>query len=55
MEMLTTGDQCGELKARDADVVITPWVQERLVFERTFRAQIGPSGGDRGYTAITGT
>lgn len=31
-----------------------PWPQNRIVNEKKFTARIGPTGGKRGYTAITG-
>lgn len=31
-----------------------PWPQLRIINEKTFTARIGPTGGPRGYTAITG-
>lgn len=31
-----------------------PWPTRKIVGERKFRASIGPTGGKRGYTAITG-
>lgn len=32
----------------------TPWAQEKISNEKVFTARIGPTGGKRGYTAITG-
>lgn len=31
-----------------------PWPTRKIVGERKFHASIGPTGGKRGYTAITG-
>lgn len=31
-----------------------PWPQQRIVNEKVLTARIGPTGGKRGYTAITG-
>ena len=31
-----------------------PWKQQKIIGENVFRARIGPTGGKRGYTPITG-
>lgn len=36
------------------DDKIKPWPEQKIIGETTFRARIGPTGGKRGYTPITG-
>lgn len=40
-----------EFKEKDGP---KPWPQQRISNQKTLRARIGPTGGERGYTAITG-
>lgn len=39
---------------RRDEVVVKPWPTRQLIGENVITARIGPTGGKRGYTAITG-
>ena len=49
-----TGNTCVGVMPRDTDG-LDPWPQATIERENMFEAKIGPTGGARGYTAITGT
>jgi len=38
----------------DDDLELSAWPPNIIIGEKEFRAKLGPSGGARGYTAITG-
>jgi hypothetical protein len=42
------------LYERKDDNEVTPWKPMKLIGEKVITARIGPTGGKRGYTAITG-
>nr|XP_008197570.1 PREDICTED: protein Skeletor, isoforms B/C isoform X2 [Tribolium castaneum] len=44
----------GDLDELDDEDEIKPWPPAKITGESTFTAKIGPTGGKRGYTAITG-
>lgn len=44
----------GSLEELEDDDEIKPWPPAKIRGESTFTAKIGPTGGKRGYTAITG-
>ena len=53
---LEAGQMCEGIRTDvTADPNVQPWTQKTLSGVTTFEVVIGPSGGDRGYSAWTGT
>ena len=50
---LTAGQNCAPLVPRN-QVQVTPWDPATLIGTRVMDVTMGLTGGDRGYTAITG-